>query len=286
MQQPPAHTSKIDLKQVSVRLVQAHERLRWDALMNAHHYLGFKQFAGRGLRYVAECDGEWLALVGWQTGVFQCRPRDRWLGWHKALQFRRLHLIGNNTRFLILPAGSGLKNLASRVLGLNLRRLSGDWQQHWGHPLELAETFVAERFAGSAYLAANWIAVGRSKGYARSNGQYTAKHGERRKMLLYPLRADARHRLADPQERAEWACPTAEVRYSGGELRSLLEQFESVDDSRSGHGKRHRLATVLALLVLARLAGHVGGRATEAYCKTLKQKELRALRSRREAATV
>ncbi len=91
MQQPPAHTSKIDLKQVSVRLVQAHERLRWDALMNAHHYLGFKQFAGRGLRYVAECDGEWLALVGWQTGVFQCRPRDRWLGWHKALQFRRLH---------------------------------------------------------------------------------------------------------------------------------------------------------------------------------------------------
>ncbi len=184
-----------------------------------------------------------------------------------------------------MPAGSGLKNLASRVLGLNLRRLSGDWQQHWGHPLELAETFVAERFAGSAYLAANWIAVGRSKGYARSNGQYTAKHGERRKMLLYPLRADARHRLADPQERAEWACPTAEVRYSGGELRSLLEQFESVDDSRSGHGKRHRLATVLALLVLARLAGHVGGRATEAYCKTLKQKELRALRSRREAAT-
>ena len=130
------------LSEVVVRLARPEERLRWDGLMDAHHYLGFKQFAGRGLRYVAEWRGEWLALLGWQTGLFQCRPRDRWLGWHKAVQFRRLHLCGNNTRFLVLPAGQGVKNLASRVLGLNLRRLSGDWEASWGHPLELAETFV------------------------------------------------------------------------------------------------------------------------------------------------
>ena len=30
--------------------------------------------------------------MGWQTGV-PVGPRDRWLGWHKAVQFRRLHLI-------------------------------------------------------------------------------------------------------------------------------------------------------------------------------------------------
>ena len=29
------------------------ERRRWDALMREHHYLGFRQFAGRGLRHVA-----------------------------------------------------------------------------------------------------------------------------------------------------------------------------------------------------------------------------------------
>ena len=57
-------------------------------------------------------------LVGWQTGVFQCRPRDRWLGWHKAVQFRRLHLIANNTRFLVLPEGAGVQHLASRVLAV------------------------------------------------------------------------------------------------------------------------------------------------------------------------
>ena len=68
-------------------------------------------------------DSGWL--LGWQTGVFQCRPCDQWLGWHKAVQYRRLHLCVNS-RFLILPPGQGLKNLASQVLGLNLRRLSAD----------------------------------------------------------------------------------------------------------------------------------------------------------------
>ena len=85
--------------------------------MARHHYLGFRQFAGRGLRHVAVWRGHWLALLGWQSGAFKCAPRDRWLGWHRSVQFRRLHLIGNNTRFLILPEAAGIANLASRVLG-------------------------------------------------------------------------------------------------------------------------------------------------------------------------
>ena len=104
------------VREVVVRLVRPEERPRCDMLVDAHHYLGFKQFAGRGLRYVAEWNGEWLALLGWQTGVFQCRPRDRWLGWHKAVPFRRPHLIGNNTHFLVLQQGEGIPNLASRVV--------------------------------------------------------------------------------------------------------------------------------------------------------------------------
>ena len=206
MQEQETPTTIPDLKQVVLRLAQPHERPRWDALMAKHHDLGFKQLAGRGLRYVAEYEGEWLALLGWQTGVFQCRPRARWLGWHKAVQFRRLHLIANHTRFSVLPEGAGGQHLASRVLGMHLRRLSRDWQQRWGHPIELAETFV------------------------------------------------------DPQERPEWACGAVDVRYPAAELRSLRAQLEAVEDSRSCHGRRHRLAVVLALQLLARLAGRVGGR--------------------------
>ena len=272
------------VKEVTLRLARPEERLRWDTLMDQQHPLGFKQFAGRGLRYVAEWNGKWVALLGWQTGVFQCRPREQWLGWHKAVHFQRLHLIANNTRFLLLERGRGVKNLASHVLGLNLRRLSADWQAHWGHPLELAETFVnPQKYRGTVYLASNWIKLGLSKGYARSNGKYTDKHGQKKVMLVYELRAGARQRLADPQDRAEWCCRAVEVRYGESELRSLREQLEAVEDSRSGHGKRHGLGVVLALLVLAKLAGRHGGRAAEAYSKTLKQHELRALGCRWDA---
>ena len=54
--------------EVEVRVARADERRRWDDLMCEHHYLGFKQFAGRGLCHVAVWRGHWLALLGWQSG--------------------------------------------------------------------------------------------------------------------------------------------------------------------------------------------------------------------------
>ena len=269
------------LADVVLRLARDDERREWDQLMDTQHYLGFRQFAGRGLRYVAEWHGRWLALLGWQTGVFQCAPRDKWIGWHKGVQMPRLHLCANNTRFLILPAAAGVKNLGSYVLGANLRRLSADWERNWGHPLLLAEAFVEmRRYKGSVYLAANWIPVGVTKGYARSNGKYTNKHGVKKKMLVYPLQAGARELLRDPQERAEWNCEAVRVQYSQAELASLRELLEEVPDARKARGLRHPLGAVLALLVLALLAGRHGGRAAEKFCKQLPQRDLRVLRCR------
>ena len=91
---------QVVVDEVEVRLARPDERRRWDALMDQHHYLGFRQFAGRGLRHVAVWFGHWLALLGWQSGAFNGAPRGRWLGWHRSMQFRRLHLIGNNTRLV------------------------------------------------------------------------------------------------------------------------------------------------------------------------------------------
>ncbi len=90
-----------------VRPVRPDERVRWDEQMREHHYLGFRQFAG--LRQVAVWRGRWLALLGWQSGAFKCAARDRWLGWHPSVQFRRLHLIAHNTRFLVLPEATGIR---------------------------------------------------------------------------------------------------------------------------------------------------------------------------------
>ena len=78
-------------RDVSVRLARPDERIRWDRLMNQHHYLGFKRFPGRGLPYVFDWRGQWVGLAGWQSGAFKCRPRDQWIGWKRELQFTRMH---------------------------------------------------------------------------------------------------------------------------------------------------------------------------------------------------
>ena len=50
----PTAPDGFHLRDVSVRLARPDERARWDRLMDQHHHLGFKRFAGRGLRYVFE----------------------------------------------------------------------------------------------------------------------------------------------------------------------------------------------------------------------------------------
>ena len=53
--------------------------------------------------------------------ALKCAARDRWIGWDYAAQFDRLHLLSNNSRFLLLPGAA--RNLGSRVLSLSTRRL-------------------------------------------------------------------------------------------------------------------------------------------------------------------
>lgn len=50
------------------------------------------------------------------AGAGDCKTlaRDRWLGWRREQQFRRLHLAASNTRFLVLPNVEA-PDLASRV---------------------------------------------------------------------------------------------------------------------------------------------------------------------------
>ena len=269
------------LAEVSVRLAKPQERLRWDALMDGHHYLGFKRFAGRGLRYVFEWRGHWIGLAGWQSGAFKCRPRDRWIGWSGKEQFRRLHLIGNNTRFLVLGAPGVFPNLASRALSAMTRRLSADWAAEHGHPLLMAETFVdPSRFSGGMYAAANWRRLGRTRGFARANGRYTDPHGVPKELYVRPLRRDARRRLAAPGRLPDALSPNPMGGVSGRrppELRSLYEELMRVPDFRRAQGRKHRIASVLAVYIVARLAGLGNGVAAVQYARSLSQAELEAL---------
>ena len=242
-----------------------------------HHYLGFKQFAGRGLRYVAEYDGRWVALVGWQGGAFKCGPRDRWLGWHLGVQFRRLHDRKQHA-FSDSPEGQGVKNLGSRVLGRNPAAERGLGADLGRHRLELAETFVdPKRYQGTVYLASNWKRVGRTRRYGR-NGSWTERHGERKEMLS--VAGGCARALRDPEDRRvfEWSCRGVAVDYGKGDVAVVAEALlEGVEDFRRAQGRKHRMAAVVSICVLARLAGKVGSTETARFAKSLTQEELRVL---------
>ena len=284
MQAPPAGFS---LAEVVVRLVRPDERIKWDVLMDQHHYLGFKRFAGRGLRYVAEWRGHWIALAGWQAAALKCAARDRWIGWRGKKMFKRLHLIANNTRFLVLGERGVFANLGSCMLSAMVRRLSDDWLQQYGHRLLAVESFVdPAKFTGTMYAAANWSYVGNSKGYARCNGHYTDPHGKPKRLYVRALRSDACDILRQRGELA--ACWQARVPTAGGnevDKRSLYEELQKLSDHRRGQGRKHSLATVLAVYLLAMLSNMRGPVAAAEYAQALDQEELKLVGAWRNRAT-
>lgn len=273
--QPTDDSNRPVLTQIRVRLVKPGEKERWNKLMRVHHYLGFKGFIGQSLRYLAEADGRWLALLGWQAAALKCQARDRWIGWPPVLQYRRLHLIANNSRFLILP-GCHYRNLASRVLAQNLKRLAADWQIVHGSPLLLAETFVdPERFTGACYKAANWLVLGRTRGFAKKQQTYR-QHDRSKLVLVYPLHRRTRERLADPQwqPRSMTMNPKA---LTIKQLEGLQQMLKSLPDCRRRRGIRHRYFTVLTIALAAVLCGAKSFLALGEYAGSLTQAQLKRL---------
>jgi hypothetical protein len=276
-------TIPVNLKRVQVRLITTDERERWDALMRAHHYLGFVALVGRSLRYVAEIDGRWLALLGWASPALKVASRDDWIGWSPTLQWQRLACIANNSRFLILP-GEHVKNLASRILGLNLARLSQDWQLVHGHRLILAETFIdPARFTGTCYRAANWIELGHTRGFSKSNDTYT-KHGQQKRIWVYPLHPQAQRILFSAV--AHPALPRLEVKMmvlSDTDAQALFARLTAIDDPRAKRGMRHQQRSLLAIILCAVISGAQGSTAIGEWVKRLPVAMLRRLRCRRAA---
>ncbi len=262
------------------------ERSEWDRVMDEGHYLGFRGMFGGGLRHVAAGpDGEWLALLGWCAGAFKVGVRDRWIGWAREQQWRRLPLVANNCRFLVLPRGR-VPNLASRALSLSARRLSADMEVRFGRPVLLAETFVdPERFKGSCYLGAGWTPLGRTRGYARARSGWT-EHGRPKEVLVRPLSPNARADLSGLDEPASWGVGRGEpAPPPPGRLRSLFDHLRQVPEFRKARGVRHSLGTALAIAAAAKLAGARGPTAIAEFGQRLGQRQLAAVRAFRSPST-
>jgi hypothetical protein len=114
--------------EAQVRLAETEDLARVQSLLRRHHYLGMVRPVGERLFYVAvDGQGRWVGVLVFCAAAKYLRHRDQWIGWTSEQPRRRLALVVNNSRFLLLPHGT-VPNLGSRVLKLVLERLSADGQ--------------------------------------------------------------------------------------------------------------------------------------------------------------
>lgn len=266
---------------VVVRPCTSQEWARFVRLVKAHHYLGFRGVVGERVGHVAEVDGQWVALVLWAAAAMKCQVREAWIGWHPTTAWQRLALVANNVRFLILP-GEQVPNLASRVLGMSTRRLSQDWQQAWGHPVVLAETFVdPRRYVGTCYRAAGWVVVGQTQGFARCCRGW-AYHGHAKVVMVRELVPHARERLANPEPCPELDRRVVRMKLQAKDIASLVGVLRTVPDPRRLQGIRHCKLSLLVICVVAVLSGARSFEAIAQWARECTQSELERMRCRRE----
>jgi len=193
----PLHAKLQEIRPLEFRSVRrtADEPL-FNALIEAHHYLGYTQPVGAHLKYLVTALGRPVACVVWSSPPFQLGCRDRFIGWSAEARRRNLHLIAYNPRFLILP-WIFVPHLASHILGRMTRMLPGEWQRVYGHPVHFVETFVdPERFRGTCYRAANWQVLGHTSGRGK-DAPTKCRTRPIKAVLGYPLTRRFRELLAE-----------------------------------------------------------------------------------------
>jgi hypothetical protein len=185
--QPPLETAIGALNDLRLELVAPGNALSlWNEFIGRYHYLGYRIMPGAQLRYFIKAEEKILGAMGFGGAAWKVAPRDKFIGWTAEQRESRLHLIVNQTRFLILP-WVRCQNLATRSLRLAIKRLPNDWQTRYGYRPALLETFVdVTKFHGTCYKADNWIQVGLTQGRSRMD-RYNAKDQPVKSIWLKPL---------------------------------------------------------------------------------------------------
>ena len=193
----PLLMSLAELGEIVLRQVRrTPEEGLFNSLVQQHHYLGYAQPVGEHLKYLIYARGRPIACVAWSSAPRHLGSRDRHIGWSARARLANIGLLAYNTRFLILPWVK-VPHLASHLLGRVARRLSGDWQHLYGHPILFLETFVdPQRFRGTCYRAANWVHLGVTTGRGKDAPSHQANRSIKN-VLGLPLVKDFRQRLCE-----------------------------------------------------------------------------------------
>ena len=176
-----------------LQLVETPEEARILAtLLSCEHPQGAAQHAGRQVRYLIGSDHGWLGGFVFASPSSALGPRDRWIGWSDAERAAGLGRVVGMSRFLIRE-DVRCRNLASKALGLCLRRVGADFAGRYGLAPVLAESFAGPEYDGTSLRAAGWTYVGESSGRGRR-----AEAGRRvppKSIWMRPLAAGWREEL-------------------------------------------------------------------------------------------
>ena len=196
----PDEIKDFDLKDVEIHLVKGLKQSRlWNSYIDKYHYLGFALIPGAQLRYQVKVNDKIVALLSFGASAWKVMPRETYIGWTKDQREKNLHLIINNSRFLILPWITK-KNLASKILSLISKRISDDWYKNYSYRPVLLETFVEEqRFLGTCYKASNWLCLGKTQGRGKLD---THKKKDKPVKTIWVLPIDKKFRKKLTEEKS------------------------------------------------------------------------------------
>jgi hypothetical protein len=273
-------------------LATSEEIQRAGEFLDAHHYLGAPNPVGKRLWYaVLDADGQWLGLLLFAAASRRLRHRDQWIGWSDEQRRRRLPLVVNNTRFLLLPDKTS-PNLGSAVLSRVAARLSGDWMERYAHPVLVVETFVdPQLYRGTVYQAAGWTQLGQTQGNQRVSRDYYQPHDRPKLLFARELTRGACRSLQaehlKPALAAVEAASSPRCTESSAQLKSLSAMFrERVPEYRNRKRCTYPVNALLGIMAAAYLADAPRGQKDlEVFAKSLSQAQVKALGVRRDAGT-
>jgi hypothetical protein len=237
-------------------LVSTSEQMRiWNELMINDHPQGAGPLVGRQLRYLISSQHGWLGGFGFAAAALYLADRDEWIGWDDERRRQYLQMVVGMSRFLLRPSVE-CRNLASKVLSLAITALPDDFARQFGYRPWLVESFVdTSSYSGTCYRAANWIAVGMTKGRGRQD-RFKQSALSAKAIYVYPLKSDFRQRMglsadaglgglnpADGLEAEDWAenefggAPLGDARLSKRLVKVAAAKAQVPDRAFSGVAK-------------------------------------------------
>jgi len=238
------------------------------AALNEEHYLKAGRPAGhtiwQGIYQTDKDEGypRLCAVLCWSGAVLRIKDRDEWISWDPLTRASRLSLVTQLRRFLVLESERE-PNLATRCMGLALRKLPEHFESKYGFKPLLAESFSDPMLhEGTIYKASNWTALGFSKGYRRHKSEFYVDDENPKKYWIYPLAKKTRELLSSPkplpeiyQKGTKEAVAGARCALSCKHLRSIADAFHSVPDHRDSRTRRHPKIALYTIIVHGLLTG-------------------------------